>query len=324
MENNYRSKKRILGKTDIRVTPIGLGVMQFSGGEGMFGMMFPDLSQAEMDAIIRTALEGGINWFDTAEMYGFGRSESGLATALKNAEEEDEEVVIATKWFPLFRTSRNLPRTIDTRIRFLDGYTIDLYMIHQPWGLSSPEAEMDAMADLVEAGKIRSVGVSNFDTKRMERAYYGLQKRGIPLAVNQVHYSLLERKIESNGILQAAKELGVTIIAYSPLAFGILSGKYHQDNGNLAQKSLFMRRRLSRKIESSSQVVATLEEIATKYEATPAQVALNWLIHFSGETIVAIPGATNVQQVRESAGTMNFRLIEEDMQKLDELTQQFK
>jgi aryl-alcohol dehydrogenase-like predicted oxidoreductase len=324
MRENYEVVKRNLGNTEIKVTPIGLGVMQFSGGEGVFGMAFPNLSQLEMDVIISTALEGGINWFDTAEMYGFGRSERGLANALKNAGKDNDHVVVATKWFPLFRTARNIAKTIENRIKFLDGYTIDLYMVHQPWGLSSTEAEMDAMADLVEAGKIRSVGVSNYDAKKMERAYNALEKRGIPLAVNQVHYSLLHRKIESNGILEAAKELGVTIIAYTPLASGILSGKYHRDNGGIYQKSFFMRKRLERDINLSNPVVKSLQDMASKYESTPAQVALNWLINFSGETVVAIPGATEVNQAQQSAGAMDFRLTDEDMKILDELTLEFK
>jgi aryl-alcohol dehydrogenase-like predicted oxidoreductase len=316
--------KRNLGNTEIKVTPIGLGVMQFSGGEGIFGMAFPNLSQNEMDDIIDTALGGGINWFDTAEMYGLGRSESGLANALKSAGKEDHQIVVATKWFPLFRTARNIPRSIENRIKFLDGYTIDLYMVHQPWSFSSPEAEMNAMANLVEAGKIRSVGVSNFDAKRMERAYKALEKRGIPLAVNQVHYSLLHRKIESNGILEAAKELGVTIIAYTPLALGILSGKYHQDNGSVADKPFYMRKRLERQIQRSSRVIDTLQKMAVRYDVKPAQIALNWLINFSGETVVAIPGATRVEQAEQSAGVMDFMLSDEDMNMLDELTLEFK
>ena len=145
-------EKRRLGRTEIEVSPIGLGVMQFSGGRGISRWMMLDLSQEEMDGIVKTALDSGINWFDTAEMYGGGRSEQGLSNALKAAGKHDDEVVVATKWSPILRTAGNIPRSIEDRLRFLGGYTIDLYMVHQPWGFSSPEAEMDAMADLVEAG----------------------------------------------------------------------------------------------------------------------------------------------------------------------------
>ncbi len=231
-------EKRRLGQTDIMVTPIGLGVMQFSGGSGMFGKLFPVLPQDEKNAIVQTALDRGINWFDTAELYGFGSSEQGLSTGLKNAGKQNGDVVIATKWFPIFRTARSIPITIHDRIRFLDGYSIDLYMVHQPWSFSSIEAQMDAMADLVESGFIRSVGISNFNAEQMRRAHGALNKRGLPLVANQMEYSLLDRRIESDGVLEAARELGVTIIAYTPLGYGLLTGKYHIITLNFSSKQL--------------------------------------------------------------------------------------
>jgi aryl-alcohol dehydrogenase-like predicted oxidoreductase len=316
--------KRRLGQTDIEITPIGLGVMQFAGGAGVFGMMFPEISQETMNGIVGTALDGGINWFDTAEIYGRGRSEQGLANALRTAEKQDDEVIVATKWFPMFRAARNIPRTIHDRIRFLDGYSIDLYMVHQPWGVSPPEAEMDAMADLVEEGKIRSVGVSNFNAEQMRRAYAALQKRGLPLAANQMQYSLLHRKIETNGVLAAAKELGITITAWSPLASGLLTGKFHKDPEILSKTPFGRRMRLRREIERSRPLVRALEEVAINHGATPAQIALNWLIHFQGEAVVAIPGASKVKQAEENAGVMNFKLTNEEMTRLDELSRVFR
>ena len=162
MSFDYPIVLRTLGKTDIKISPIGLGMMEFSGGGGLLGAAFPVISQEEKNATVSAALDGGVNWFDTAELYGVGVSEASLAAALKAAGKSDGEVVVATKWWPFLRTARNIPRTIQDRLRFLDGYSIGLYMVHQPFSFSSPEAEMDAMADLVEAGKIRSVGVSNF------------------------------------------------------------------------------------------------------------------------------------------------------------------
>jgi len=311
---------RTLGKTDIQITPIGLGMMEFAGGGGLVGAAFPVITQQEKNATVQAALDGGINWFDTAELYGKGVSEASLAAALKAAGKTDQEVVVATKWLPIFRTAGNIPRTIQDRIRFLDGYSISLYMIHQPYSLSSPEAEMDAMADLVEAGKIRSVGVSNFKPARMRRAYQELKKRGLPLAVNQVQYSLLDRSIETNGILETAKELGVTIIAYTPLASGLLTGKYHKNPELLKKKSFIWRARLQRGVEKSRPLVTVMEEIAAKYNATPAQVALNWVINFQGEIVVTIPGATKVHQAQESAAAMKFRLSDDEMARLDELS----
>jgi aryl-alcohol dehydrogenase-like predicted oxidoreductase len=316
--------KRALGKTKLMVTPIGLGMMEFAGGGGLLGAAFPVIAQEEKNAAVKTGLDGGINWFDTAELYGSGVSEDALAKALKAAGKQDQDVIVATKWWPLLRTASNIARTIDDRIRFLNGYTIGLYMIHQPFGLSSKEAEMEAMADLVDAGKIRSVGVSNFNPDQMRRAHKALQKRGLPLAVNQVEYSLLDRSIETNGILETAKELGVTIIAYTPLASGLLSGKYHK-NPNLLQKKGFIRRTLfQRRIEKSRVLVTALEEIGAKHNATPAQAALNWLIHFQGELVVTIPGVTNASQAQDNAGAMKFKLSSDELSQLDELSRAFR
>jgi aryl-alcohol dehydrogenase-like predicted oxidoreductase len=315
---------RRLGKTDLLVTPIGLGVMELAGGGGLLGRVFPLISQEEKNAIIKAALDGGINWFDTAEMYGAGVSEQSLATGLKAGGKSDSDVLIATKWFPFFRTARNMKVTIEDRLRFLGGYSIANYMIHQPFSFSSPEAEMNAMADLVEAGKIRSVGVSNFGPTRMRRAHAALAKRGLPLAVNQVRYSLLHREIETDGTLATAKELGVTIIAYTPVAHGLLTGKYHTDPALLAKMTSARKARMARNIERTRPLIKIMDEIANNYHATVAQVALNWLIHFNGEIVVTIPGATKVHQAAESAGAMNFVLSADELAKLDEISRKVK
>ena len=184
---------RQLGKTDILVTPIGLGVMELAGGGGLIGHAFPVIPQEEKNAIIKAALDGGINWFDTAEMYGAGVSERSLALGLKAAGKTDKEVVVATKWQPFLRTASKYPASA-SKTACASWMVIALPII---WCTSltvspRPEAEMNAMADLVEAGKIRSVGVSNFNPARMRRAHAALAKRGLPLAVNQMRYSLLQ------------------------------------------------------------------------------------------------------------------------------------
>jgi len=311
---------RTLGKTDILVTPIGLGVMELAGGGGLLGHMFPVIPQEEKNAIIKAALDGGINWFDTAEAYGTGGSEQSLATGLKAAGKSDKDVIVATKWQPVLRTANNIPRTIQDRLHFLDGFSIANYMVHQPYSFSSPEAEMNAMADLVESGKIRSVGVSNFNPARMRRAHAALAKRGLPLAVNQVRYSLLHREIETNGVLETAKELGVTIVAYTPLARGLLSGKYHKNPELLNRISGWRKPGMQRNMERCRPLINAMEEIAAKDETTIAQVALNWLINFNGEMVVTIPAATNVQQAEENAGAMKFQLSTDELARLDDVS----
>jgi aryl-alcohol dehydrogenase-like predicted oxidoreductase len=320
MATNKNIQMRQLGKTDLLVTPIGLGVMEFAGGGGLVGYMYPVIPQEEKNAIIKAALDGGINWFDTAEAYGAGASERSLATALKAAGMSDKDVIIATKWLPFLRTAGNIPHSINARLRYLDGFSIANYMIHQPYSFSSPEAEMNAMADLVEAGKIRSVGVSNFNPARMRWAHAALAKRGLPLAENQVRYSLLSREIEANGVLETARELGMTITAYTPLARGLLSGKYHKHPELLSRLPIWRRVNMQRNLERCRPLINAMDEIATKYEATIAQVALNWLINFNGEIVVTIPGVTKVHQAEESAGAMKFRLSDDEMAQLDHMS----
>ncbi len=311
---------RPLGKTDLRITPIGLGMMEMSGSGGLLGRVFPIIPQEEKNAIIKAALDGGINWFDTAEMYGGGVSEKSLADGLKNAGKNDQEVLITTKWRPFLRTANNIPISVEDRLRFLGGYSISNFMIHQPMSFSSPETEMNAMADLVKAGKIRSVGVSNFNADRMRRAHAALEKRGLPLVVNQVYYSLLHRDIETNGVLETAKELGITIIAYTPLERGLLTGKYHKNPEALEKKSWIWRTSLKRGIERTRPLIAIMEEIALHHNATIGQVALNWVINSAGDTVVTIPGATKVYQAEESAGAMKFSLSADELARLDEAT----
>ncbi len=320
MTSTIEASKRRLGITDIEVTPIGLGMMEFAGGGGLMGFAFPKIDQKVKNATIQAGLDGGVNWFDTAELYGRGVSEASLAEALKVAGKMDGEVVIATKWWPILRTARNIPKTFNDRLRFLGGYSISNYMVHQPWSFSSPEAEMDEMAKLVDAGKIRSVGVSNFSPERMRRAHRRLQEYGLPLAVNQVRYSLLDRKIERDGTLETARELGITIISYTPLESGLLTGKYHKNPELLEKKTPFYRALLKRGIEKSRKLVAALEEVGKKYDATIAQVALNWIIYAQGDTVVTIPGVTNPKQAEDNAGAMKFKLSADEITRLDEVT----
>ncbi len=320
--NNLRS----LGRTQLKVTPIGLGCWQFSKQKNMAGKFWPTLEDDLIDKVVSLSLEGGINWFDTAEVYGNGASEKALSKALQAAGKKPGEIIIATKWWPMFRFASNIPKTIDERSKFLSPYPIDLYQVHQPWGFSSEVSEMKAMAELLNRKLIKNIGVSNFSAQKMKKSWETLDNIGIPLATNQVSYNLLNRKIESNGVMEMAKKLGISIIAYSPLAQGLVTGKFH-DNPELL-KNIGLRKYSSQfkpnGLEKSRPVVMLIKELASKYNVTPSQIALNWLINYHGETVVAIPGATKENHVKENAGAMSFRLSDEDMIRLEKESAVFK
>jgi len=312
--------KRRLGKTGIEVTPIGLGAMQFSGGKGMMRFFLSTVLPDTINEIVQVALKSGMNWIDTAESYGSGASERNVSVALQSAGKSPGDVVITTKWLPLFKRAKSISKSAKKSTDRLKPYPIDLYLVHQPYSVSSIKAQMNAMADLVESGTVRAVGVSNFSAKKMITAHELLSDRGLPLAANQMRFNLLDRRIESNRVLEAAKELGITIIAYTPLGQGLLSGKFHRNPELLKDMSLFRRRLLRRQLKKSQILVDTLESISLEHEVTAAQVSLNWIINFHGETIVAIPGATKPIQAEQNAGAMGLRLSSEEMKTLDELS----
>ena len=319
-----KAERRPLGRTGLEITPIGLGTWQFAQGTGFDRFVYQGLPQEETNAIVKTALQGGINWFDTAEAYGWGRSERSLATALAAAGAPDDEVLVATKWFPALRTAASIGRTIVRRRQCLKPYSIGLFQVHQPIALASVERQMDAMADLVEMGLVRSVGVSNFNAAWMRRAHAALEARGLPLASNQVKVSLMDRHIEVNGVLEAARELGVTIIAWSPLEMGVLTGKFHKDPSLLKSRPAGRRGFLRLQLERSRELVAALQEIAADNGVSPAVVALSWVVNFYGETVVAIPGATKVSQAEQNVQANLFKLPAEEMERLDLLTRRFR
>ncbi|MEI8257452.1 MAG: aldo/keto reductase [Deltaproteobacteria bacterium] len=315
---------RRLGRTDLEISPVGLGCWQFSEGKGLVGGYWPALPADVTREVVAKSLANGVNWFDTAEAYGNGRSESSLAAALRANGKKNGDVLVATKWWPAFRTAASIRATIGTRLECLEGFGIDLHQVHQPMGWSSVEAEMDAMASLVAEKKIRSVGVSNFDAARMRRAHAALARHGLPLASNQMKYSLLDRRIESRGVMAAAKELGVTIIAYSPLEQGLVTGKFHDDPSRLKTLSAGRRFALTRRgLDKSRPLVDVLRAIATARDVGPAQVALAWMIQFHGDTVVVIPGASSPRQAELNALAMGITLTAEELRRIDEASRPF-
>ncbi|SDU87067.1 aldo/keto reductase [Jiangella alkaliphila] len=314
---------RRLGRTDLEITPIGLGCMPF-GGPGIANRYYPTLDQATATMIVRTALDGGVTWFDTAEMYGRGYSERTLTTALHQLGAGTGDVVIASKWTPWFRTAASIGRTVGDRLAALQGYPLGLHQIHMPHGsLSSLASQVRAMAQLHRQGRIRAVGVSNFSAAQMERAHAVLAEYGIPLASNQVQISLLERRIERDGVLAAARRLGVTLIALAPLHTGLLTGRFHEDP-TLFRDVRRIRRRLagfsSATLTRTAPLIDELRAVAAAHGATLSQVALSWLTSYYGDTVVAIPGASKPRHADESAGAMSLHLTQRELDRLADVT----
>jgi aryl-alcohol dehydrogenase-like predicted oxidoreductase len=316
---------RQLGRSDIYISPIGLGTAQFAG-KGWISALTPTIPQEHVDTIVKAALDGGITWFDTSEMYGGGTSERALAGGLTHAGLKPGDVTVATKWLPLGRTARSIERTIGKRLDALEPFPIDLHQIHlNRGGFSSVRAQMRVMARLVQAGKIRAVGVSNFTTRQMEIAHDELAKFGIPLASNEVQVNLLHRKIETNGMLEAARRLGVSLLAYSAQRQGILTGKYHADR-SLIQGVHPLRRKVMgltpEALDRQAPLIDAMRDIAAEYQATVGQVALAWLIGYYGETVIPIAGASKPHHAEEAAGALKVQLSADELERLSDLSTQ--
>lgn len=250
---------------------------------------------------------------DTAEIYGSGYSERALGRFLKKTE---QPVLTATKFFPMpWRFTKNaLPRALKGSLERLGLDSVDLYQIHWPSMTMSVENTMEGLAECVRLGLARTVGVSNFDNNRMLRAYTTLARHGIPLASNQVHYSLLNRKVEKDGTLARCKELGIRLIAYSPLEMGLLTGKYSVEKPPFGTR----RAQYAELLHKIPPVIKLMSDIGQAHEGkTVSQVALNWLIC---KGALPIPGAKNAIQAEENAKGAGWRLTEDEVAALDEVT----
>lgn len=322
-----KNRLRPLGKSNLLLSPIGLGAWQFSGSKGIIAKFWNPLTEKDAHEIIHRSISGGINWIDTAEAYGNGISEQVISHSLRKIQDHEKlpEIYIADKWWPLGRRASSITRTIGLRRSCLGGRVIDLYQIHHPTSVSTLKSQMHEMVKLVKSKNIRYVGVSNFTAKQMCKAHRLLKEEGITLISNQVRYNLSDRSIEKNGIMETAKELDVSIIAYSPLHQGLLTGKFHEKPELL--NSLFWPRKIQysltpKTLQRTKPLIELLSSIGKKYNRTAGQVALNWLIHAHGSTVFAIPGASRLQHVQENIDAMNFCISPDEIQLLNEYSRE--
>lgn len=301
-----------LGDTDLQITPLGLGIWQW--GDTMTWQYGKGYGDADLKQVYEAALAAGINFVDTAEIYGRGRSERMVGQSMRETNSRDQ-IVLATKFAPLpWRLSPGrLIHALRESLNRLGLSHVDLYQIHFPYSPVSIETWMEALADAVEAGLTRAVGVSSFGPSQTVRAHAALARRGVPLASNQVEYSLLARTPESSGLVEVCRDLGITIIAFSPIGKGTLSGKYTPDH---VPSGMLRRKYTSSYLARIQPLIGMLKDVGQRHDGkTPSQVALNWLIC---KGAVPIPGAKNLRQAQENFGALGWRLTDEEVARLDE------
>jgi aryl-alcohol dehydrogenase-like predicted oxidoreductase len=328
---------RKLGASGICVPAVGIGTMGWGISYGR------SRTREELFATYRSCLDAGLCFFDTAE--GYGEAERLLGGFSRQV---GRPVVIASKFdnstlvapSPSHSTPRSLLKALERSLQRLGVECIDLYQIHYPVAPKALDDYMDILAEAVQAGKVRAVGVSNFNAALMPQAHARLAHHGIPLASNQVGYNLLRRYAETNGILSACRELDVALIAAIPLSEGVLTGKYRTGGRTLSWfyriifyfaqldlfnefgdgksfwKRLFAKPRLLER-EKLEPLFVVMEKIAKTHEKTIAQVALNWLIT-TDPRIIPIPGAKNIRQASENAAALGWRLSEEERDRISQ------
>jgi aryl-alcohol dehydrogenase-like predicted oxidoreductase len=309
-----------LGRSDLKVPRLGVGAMTWGEPRGLARLHPAQTAYGgahgyeEEKRALEVSLEAGVNLFDTAAMYSGGASERRLGELAQGV-----AVLVASKFPAGFRfRAEGFPDELEASLTRLRRSTIDLYQHHFPARQVSIPKLMEQLADAVEAGKVKAVGVSNYSAEQMREAHAALAGRGIPLASNQVEYSLLHRQPEVNGVLDTCRELGVTLIAYTPLAGGLLTGKYSAQNrpGGLFRRVLPRYRRKA--LDAIQPVVGLLSEIGDRYSKAPSQVALRWLIE--DPVVLPIPGAKNGAQARNNAASLAFSLTSEEVDALDRST----
>ncbi|KAI8084818.1 NADP-dependent oxidoreductase domain-containing protein [Halteromyces radiatus] len=306
------STKIILGNT-LKVPPLAIGTWQF-GDTSYWGWTPAAVKEAK--EAFDLACSNGLTFFDTAEVYGKGESERELGTFRKEyTKEQQDEQVIATKYFP-YDNRTQFPDVLLSALKdSLDRLGMvksDLYQIHAPIHPASIEVVANALADAVEAGLVKAVGVSNYGLDEIKTMHAALKKRGIQLASNQVSFSLIRTIPEKSGLIQLCHDLGISILAYSPMGMGLLTGKFGSKGPwPEARKRLFS----SFDPEQLDKLLTTLASLATKYNRPQSAIALNWTI---AKGTIPLAGVRTPEHVSQNATALGFLLSQEDIKTLDQ------
>jgi aryl-alcohol dehydrogenase-like predicted oxidoreductase len=294
----------------VRLSAIGLGTWQFGSREWNYGTEYAD---KEAIAITQRALDLGINLIDTAEIYAFGKSERIVGRAIEGRR---DEAFLATKVFPIMPLAPIVVQRGRRSAARLGVDRIDLYQVHWPNPIVPTSTTMQGMRKLVDAGVVNHVGVSNFPLAKWQRAE---REFGGPVLSNQVQYSLAVRKPDRD-LIPWAQANDRIVIAYSPLAQGLLSARYDGTNtpgGVRSGNALFLPENIAR----ATPLLDALREIAKAHDASPAQVALAWVIR--RPNVVAIPGASKVSQLESNAAAADLDLTDEEDARLTEASDRF-
>lgn len=301
-----------LGKTGIKISRVGLGAWQFSEAWGL-------TEYGKAKEVVEEAVNAGINFFDTAMIYGWGVSEDLLGRALRELGVKRDEVIVSTKIPGGLLNPFDIYQSVEKSIEILGLGYIDVLLAHSPpcWHNYPVFVFARAMERLVDAGLVRYLGLSNFHPELVESFRSSLSSHDVE--VFQLQYSLVERWCECE-LIPYAEACKITIQAWSPLAKGALTGKYTLENLPKFQdvrsgEPLFHPENFKRVWP----LVEKLREIGKKYGKKPAQVALNWLVT-SSPVVVPIPGAKSREQVREIAGAVGWRMSFSDWREINELS----
>ncbi|KAL7586670.1 uncharacterized oxidoreductase At1g06690, chloroplastic [Lactuca sativa] len=317
-----------LGGSDLKLTKLGIGAWSWGDTSYWNNFEWDDRKMKACKNAFDASIDSGITWFDTAEVYGsrfsFGaiNSETLLGRFIKERKKKypEDEIAVATKFAALpWRLGRqSVLSALKDSLSRLELDSVELYQLHWP-GIWGNEGYIDGLGDAVDQGLVKAVGVSNYSEKRLREAYKQLKKRGIPLASNQVNYSLIYRIPEENGVKATCDELGISLIAYSPIAQGVLTGKYTPQNIPTGPRGNIYTAEFLTELQP---LINRIKEIGESYKKTPTQVALNWLI--AQDNVIPIPGAKNAEQAQEFGGALGWRLTSDEVDELRDLASKSK
>lgn len=324
-------KARILGKSGVEVPALGIGTAAWGLPMMGYGKSY---KKEDLYAAYKACIDEGFNYFDTAESYADGESERILGEFHKK---DDRDIIIATK-FKATKDPKELFTKLKASLERLQVDRIDLYQLHYPPSKDRINEFMDVMAEVVKDGHVRAVGVSNFNAELMKRAIDRLDHHGVPLASNQVFYNLIERRAEFNGVLDLCKSEDIALIPFSPMAQGLLTGKFRKNakKVSFSQKIYFRLQQLdifkedpnseslfhklfctpvALKTDKLEPLFQVMENIALKHNATIPQIALNWLLA-TDRHILPIPGVKNIRQATDIIGALHFTLTNEEYRQI--------